>query len=155
MFGVLPPGVRIGESFSDFTETTLLTPAPIKCWPATFGDIAAKVINKENVKKDQAGVLVANGGAGRISLELLRNCSNLDIVHADPSQEHYNVLSSLLNNSSLEWDQPLEGRIVERRTYELGVKEKDEALLSDKGNKISFKQSTFGKQIFIDIWICF
>ena len=104
------------------------------------------MINNESVKKDKARVLVANGGAGRISLELLRNCSNLDIDHADPSQDHFNVLSTLLDNSSLEWDQPLEGRIVERRKYDLGVKAK--TLLEEKGNQISFRQSTIGIQRF-------
>ena len=45
MFGVLPPGVKTGESYSDFTDSTLLTPAPITCWPATLGTLAADIIN--------------------------------------------------------------------------------------------------------------
>ena len=91
--------------------------------------------------------------AGRISLELLRNCINLDIDHADASRDHFNVLSSLLDRSSLEWNQPLEGRIVERRKYELGANAK--TLLQDKGNNISFKQSTIGKAIHILCLCCY
>ena len=45
MFGVLPTGVRISESYSDFTEPTLLKPGPVPCWPASLGSISASVIN--------------------------------------------------------------------------------------------------------------
>ena len=62
MFGVLPPGVRISESFSDFTSSTLLQPPPVSCWPASLGTIAATVINnyKDPTRHDQSEVLRTN-----------------------------------------------------------------------------------------------
>ena len=68
MFGVLPPGVKISESFSDFEEPTLLSPAPIKCWPATLGNIAAEVIRDNVVTSGghSQETLVISSGAGRI-----------------------------------------------------------------------------------------
>ena len=58
MFGVLPPGVRISESYSDFTQPTLLRPGPVSCWPATLGSIAASVINNnQEPGREGAGLL--------------------------------------------------------------------------------------------------
>ena len=73
MFGVLPQGVRISESFSDFEEPTLLQPSPIPCWPSTLGSLSAGVIRGQGARSK---VLVTSQGAGGITLELLRGCRN-------------------------------------------------------------------------------
>ena len=46
MFGVLPPGVRVSENFSAYTEPTLLRPAPVPCWPQTLGTLAAQLVRE-------------------------------------------------------------------------------------------------------------
>ena len=148
MFGILPPGVRISESYSDFNEETLLTPAPIQCWPSILGSLASEAIKENVVKKLQEDkvirVLVCNGGAGRISLELLRNCSNVDITHASQSRS-YNLLDQLLDEGSLQWQQPEEGQIAETRTYKLEDGESRQSLLECKNNKVNFMNADIGK----------
>ena len=150
MFGILPPGVRISESYSDFTEETLLTPAPIQCWPSVLGNLASEAI-KENVANESdehvIKVLVCNGGAGRISLELLRNCSNLDITHVSQSRS-YNLLEQLLDEGCLQWQQPVEGKIAETRTYKLMEAESRQSLLDCKNNKINFLNTDIGRVYF-------
>ena len=91
MFGILPQGVRITESFQDFEKAVLLEPKPIKNWPERFGKLASMALNKglcEGADKKKT-VLVANGGAGRITLELLRACEDLEIKHADDTAVHF------------------------------------------------------------------
>ena len=82
MFGVLPPGVKISESFSEFHEQTLLQPRPIACWPSTLGSLAAGVIRDQEIR---GKVLVTSQGAGRLSLELLRGCRDLEVTHVSPA----------------------------------------------------------------------
>ena len=92
-------------------------------------------------------MLVCNGGAGRISLELLRNCDNLDLTQTETSQHHYHVLRTLLEDSVLTWKQPLEGQIVETREYRLSNSERDGALLEKKRNNIKLTHSNIGKNL--------
>ena len=140
MFGVLPPGVRISESFSEFQESTLLQPSPIPCWPATFGSLAAGVIRGQEARSK---VLVTSQEAGRITLELLRGCSNLDIVHVSPGLAN---MTQLLSSGSLTWEQPLEGRITEQREFRLTEEEREEgALLGAKNNTVQWIRAQLGK----------
>ena len=144
MFGVLPAGVRISESFSAFTDSTLLSPAPISCWPATMGQLAANIINN-NSNTGRKKVMVCGGGAGRTGLELLRNCSDLELEHVDHSPDHYRVLQDLLDQGSVSWRQPLEGRISEERTFRLEDSESQTSLLAERNNTLSCLLSTTGR----------
>ena len=149
MFGVLPPGVRISESYSDFTEATLLSPPPVRCWPAIMGELAANIINNNSNKTggDRRKVLVCGGGAGRTGLELLRNCINLELDHVDQSPEHHHILKDLLDQGSISWRQPLEGRISEERRFQLEGGESQTSLLADRNNTLSCLLSTTGNTI--------
>ena len=150
MFGVLPAGVRISESFSHFTDSTLLTPAPVTCWPATMGQLAANIINNNsNNNSDNARkkVMVCGGGAGRTGLELLRNCSSLELDHVDHSPEHYHLLQDLLAQGSLTWRQPLEGRISEERRFQLEESESETSLLAERNNTLSCLLSSTGRVV--------
>ena len=147
MFGVLPAGVRISESFSHFTDSTLLTPAPVTCWPATMGQLAANIINNNsnnNINNARKKVMVCGGGAGRTGLELLRNCSSLELDHMDHSPEHYHLLQDLLAQGSLTWRQPLEGRISEERRFQLEESESETSLLAERNNTLSCLLATTG-----------
>ena len=145
MFGVLPAGVRISESFSAFTDSTLLRPAPVSCWPATMGQLAANIINNNNNNTGRKKVLVYGGGAGRTGLELLRNCSDLELDHVDHSPDHYRVLQDLLEQGSVSWRQPLEGRISEERTFRLEDSESQTFLLAERNNTLSCLLSSTGR----------
>ena len=147
MFGVLPAGVRISESFSPFTDSTLLSPAPISCWPATMGQLAANIINSNNSNNVRKKVLVCGGGAGRTGLELLRNCSDLELDHVDHSPDHYRVLQDLLDQGSVSWRQPLEGRISEERTFRLEDSESQTSLLAERNNTLSCLLSSTGRVV--------
>ena len=149
MFGVLPPGVRTSESYSDFTESTLLSPAPVRCWPAIMGELAANIINNNNNNntRDRRKVMVCGGGAGRTGLEVLRNCNNLELDHVDHSPEHHHILQDLLDQGSISWRQPLEGRISEERRFQLEGGESRTTLLADRNNTLSCLLSTIGNTI--------
>ena len=140
MFGVLPQGVRISESFSDFEETTLLQPSPIPCWPSTLGSLSAGVIRGQGARSK---VLVTSQGAGGITLELLRGCSHLEVVHVSPGLAD---MAQLLSTGQLDWEQPLEGRITEQREFRLTQEERGEgALLSAKHNTVQWIRAQLGK----------
>ena len=148
MFGVLPAGVRISESFSAFTDSTLLSPAPVSCWPATMGQLAANIINSNsnnNSNNVRMKVMVYGGGAGRTGLELLRNCSDMELDHVDHSPDHYRVLKDLLDQGSVSWRQPLEGRISEERTFRLEDSESQTSLLAERNNTLSCLLSSTGR----------
>eukprot|EP00092_Neocalanus_flemingeri_P038322 GFUD01041721.1.p1 GENE.GFUD01041721.1~~GFUD01041721.1.p1 ORF type:complete len:489 (+),score=124.43 GFUD01041721.1:77-1543(+) len=139
MFGILPAGVKITEHFDDFNDESLLEPKPVKNWPKLFGKLASAAI-KNNVQKDttSSNVLVVNGGAGRSTLELLRSCDNLLIDHADSSTDHVRVLDSLLKESRISWDQPIEGKIVKKMSFALEAEESVKDLVGNKGNSVSY-----------------
>ena len=145
MFGVLPPGVRTSESYSDFTESTLLSPAPVRCWPAIMGELAANIINNTNTTGERRKVMVCGGGAGRTGLEVLRNCTNLELDHVDHSPEHHHILQDLLDRGFISWRQPLEGRISEERRFQLEDGESQTTLLAERNNTLSCLLSTIGK----------
>ena len=145
MFGVLPPGVRISEGFSEFQESTLLTPSPIPCWPATLGNLAASVIRSEvqgsRGPGERSKVLVVTPGAGRVSLELVRSCGELELTHVSPALVD---MADLLASGNLRWEQPVEGRISEEREFRLADTETREALLSDKNNSVEWIRARLG-----------
>ena len=141
MFGILPAGVRIAEHFDDFNDDTLLEPKPIKNWPKKFGKLASAAIKKHLENDTETKLLIVNGGAGRTTLELLRSCDNLLIDHAESSGDHVRVLESLLKHSKIDWDQPVEGKIVKKMGFSLETAESAEHLLSMKGNTVSYIQA--------------
>ena len=137
MFGILPPGVRITEHFDNFNDETLVKPKPVQNWPKEFGKLASGAINK-HLKFDgsKRKILIVNGGAGRTTLEILRNCDNLEIVHSESSAEHGQVLDSLLKQSHIEWEQPVEGNICKKMQFSLDTSA--ENIISKKGNKVAY-----------------
>ena len=139
MFGVLPPGVKISESFSEFHEPTLLQPRPIACWPSTLGSLAAGVIRGQEIR---GKVLVTSQGAGRLSLELLRGCRDLEVTHVSPALAD---MAGLLSSGKLAWEQPVEGRITEHREFRLTEEETGEgALLQAKNNTVQWIRAQLG-----------
>ena len=139
MFGVLPPGVKISESFSEFQEATLLQPSPIPCWPATLGSLASGVIKDQEIR---GKVLVTSQGAGRISLELLRGCRDLEMVTVSPGLAD---MAGLLSTGMIAWEQPVEGRITEQREFRLGEGEAGVgALLEAKNNTVQWIRAQLG-----------
>ena len=142
MFGILPVGVKITEHFDDFNDETLLEPKPVKNWPKLFGKLASTTI-KKNVQHDikKTNVLVVNGGAGRSTLEILRSCDNLLIDHSDSSADHVRVLDSLLKDSRISWDQPIEGQIFKKKSFTLEAEESADDLVGNKGNAVSYIQA--------------
>ena len=66
-------GQQISEHFTSWKEPTLLAKKPIPNWPEQFGQLAAEAINQEGLAGG-VKLLVAHGGVGRTTLELLRNC---------------------------------------------------------------------------------
>jgi len=142
MFGILPPGVRIAEHFDNFNDETLVEPKPVENWPTEFGKLASNTINKQaNNFTNKNRVLIVNGGAGRATLEILRNCDDLEIVHTEASADHVRVLDTLLKHSKIEWDQPVEGKIFKKMKFTLESDESAEILVSKKGNTISYIQA--------------
>ena len=140
MFGILPAGVRITEHFDNFDDETLVEPKPVKNWPKEFGKLASNAINK-HIKYDgsKGKILVVNGGAGRTTLQILQNCSNLELVHSDCSADHVFVLDSLLKQSQIEWDQPVEGNICKKMQFSLD--KSAENILGKKGNTVAYIQA--------------
>ena len=121
----------------------------VRCWPAIMGELAANIINNTTTATTREGrkVMVFGGGAGRTGLELLRNCSNVELDHVDQSPDHYHVLQDLLGQGSVAWRQPLEGRISEERTFQLEGGETQTTLLADRNNTLSCLLSTIGNTI--------
>ena len=139
MFGVLPPGVKISESFSEFQEPTLLQPSPIPCWPHTLGSLAAGVIRSQEAG---AKVLVVSQEGGRVSLEILRGCRDLEMTAVSPGLAD---MAELLRTGVLAWEQPVEGRITETREFSLdGEEERGEGLLGDKNNTVQWIKAQLG-----------
>ena len=103
------------------------------------------LVNMNVLTRPRRQVLVCGGGAGRSSLELLRGCHNLDLVHSDHSAEHYSLLQQLLDQGQLVWRQPLEGQISQQREFKLAESETKTCLLSEKNNSLTCLHSTIGK----------
>ena len=101
--------------------------------------------NMNVLTRPRRQVLVCGGGAGRSSLELLRGCHNLDLIHSDHSEEHYSLLQQLLDQGRLVWRQPLEGQISQQREFKLAESETKTCLLSEKNNSLTCLHSTIGK----------
>jgi SAM-dependent methyltransferase len=127
-------GKQMSEHYTDFTDQTLVDQKPVKNWPCLFGQKCADVIKNEFPSNEVVQVLVVNGGVGRTTLELLRNCTNLQIDHTDQSKINFDVLETLLSESKIQWHQQLEGLIVELNEFQLD----ETRLLSEKNNSITF-----------------
>ena len=142
MIGV-PAGVRISEHFDNFVEDVLLEPKPVQNWPSEFGKLASQVINARTEKTlSKTKGLMVNGGPGRSTLELLRDCQNLHIDHLDPSADHVFILDDLLKSNKIQWDQPIEGKISKKMNFELESGESGQSLLDTRGNVIVAAQSS-------------
>ena len=127
-------GKQMSEHFTDFTDQTLVDQKPVENWPCLFGQKSSSVIKNEFRSNQIVHLLVVNGGVGRTTLELLRNCENLKIDHSDQSQINFDVLETLLAESQIQWHQQVEGLIVELEEYQLG----ETRLLSEKNNSVTF-----------------
>ena len=90
-------------------------------------------------------VLFWNGGAGRTTLEVLRTCNNLEVVHCDQSPQHYSILQQLLDSRQISWRQPIEGQISEDRQFKLEDSESRSSLLSERNNTVTFLCSALGR----------
>ena len=65
------------------------------------------------------------------------------MTQASPSRS-YALLATLLDSGRLEWEQPVEGRLVEARTFSLEPGESRQSLLQLRNNDISFLQADIG-----------
>lgn len=135
---------HITENYSEFTANSLVEKKPIQNWPATLGEKSVRVINREsNGGAKPLKVMVAYGGTGRATLEILRNCRNLSIDHTDVTANTLQVLERLLDDSALQWLQQTEGTLTEALQYCLQQGETKETLLSGKGNTINYFQADY------------
>jgi len=139
-------GISIGkqttEHFTDFTDVTLVQRKPIKNWPERFGQLAADQINQES-HNGKVKVLVAHGGVGRSTLELLKNCQDLNIDYTDTTANSLQVLEHLLEYSKIQWYQQVEGNLVELRDFHMKDIETSDRILKEKGNSISYWQADY------------
>jgi len=135
-------GQQMSEHFTDFTDTTLLTKKPISNWPRQFGQLAAEMINQDGMA-GKIKVLVAHGGVGRATLELLRNCQDIAIDHTDTSANSLQVLGHLLEHGRVQWYQQLEGNLMELLEYHLPGGETRDLLLTDPGNTVAYWQADY------------
>lgn len=141
-FEDLDLGKELSQHYTDFHDETLLDKVPVGNWPKVFGQESAKVLIAEGLSRPTK-VLVLNGGAGRSTLELLRNCSNLKIDHTDPEGPVLDVLETLLLKSRIRWLQRVEGLIADHKEFHIEETRAD--LLDSKDNAICFKK-------FEDCW---
>ncbi|XP_065662407.1 uncharacterized protein LOC136084936 isoform X1 [Hydra vulgaris] len=146
MFDNLVIGEKLTEHYTDFNGETLVEKKPVLNWPYILGSKTAEIIN-QNIRKyhqeNKLKILVAYGGAGRATLEILRNCSNLEIDFTDKTANNLQLLESLLRDSSISWFQKLEGEITESKSYHLEPNECGKKLLEEKNNTISFFQADY------------
>ena len=68
------------------------------------------------------------------------------VTQASPSRS-YALLATLLDSGRLEWEQPVEGRLVEARTFSLEPGESRQSLLQLRNNDISFLQADIGARV--------
>jgi len=134
-------GSFITEHYSNFEHQTLIDKQPVQNWPQTFGQMAAEYIHREPSKEINRNVLVVNGGPGRATIEILRNCRSLKIDHTDASANKLQVLETLLTDSKIQWNQKLEGSISQHHAF--NIPEKYDALLSDMGNEVAYWQADY------------
>lgn len=130
-------GKQMTEQFTDFSDETLIDKKPIPNWPCQLGLKASEIIRESGTRESgEFKVLVAHGGVGRTTLELMRHCSNLRIDHSDRIES--GVLKSLLDQSRIQWHQQLEGSIVELKEFNLDETESGKSLLTEKNNSVTF-----------------
>ena len=79
-----------------------------------------------------------------MTLEVLRSCNNLAVVHCDQSPQHYDLLRQLLHSREITWSQPREGQISEVREFKLEAGECEASLLTDKNNSLLCVCSSLG-----------
>lgn len=135
-------GKQISEHFTNFKDVTLLAKKPIANWPEKFGQLAAETINQEGLT-GRVKVLVAHGGVGRTTLEVLRNCQDLAIDHTDSTANRLQVLEQLLEQGRVQWYQQLEGNLVGLCEHHLPAGETKEQLLTERGNSLSYWQADY------------
>ena len=68
------------------------------------------------------------------------------VTQASPSRSCA-LLATLLDTGHLEWEQPVEGRLVEARTFSLEPGECRQSLLQTRNNDITFLQSDIGARL--------
>ena len=68
------------------------------------------------------------------------------VTQASPSRSHA-LLATLLDTGRLEWEQPVEGRLVEARTFSLEPGESRQSLLQLRNNDITFLQADIGARV--------
>nr|XP_012557475.2 uncharacterized protein LOC100215679 [Hydra vulgaris]XP_047133732.1 uncharacterized protein LOC100215679 [Hydra vulgaris]XP_047133733.1 uncharacterized protein LOC100215679 [Hydra vulgaris]XP_047133734.1 uncharacterized protein LOC100215679 [Hydra vulgaris] len=146
MFDNLVIGEKLTEHYTDFNGETLVKKKPVLNWPYILGNKTAELINqniRKNNQESKLKILIAYGGAGRVTLEILRNCSNLEIEFTDKTANNLQLLESLLRDSSVSWFQKLEGEITESKSYHLEPTECEKKLLDEKNNTILFFQADY------------
>jgi hypothetical protein len=149
-------GKQISEHYTDFKEEVLITEEkPVRNWPQLFGEIAAKYVQEWQRKSNTgaaagdntAKILVAHGGVGRSTLEILRKCEKVTIDHTDPTANTMQVLDALLEKGRVQWYQQVEGLISELTEFQLDEGENQMSagnstsnLLSGRGNAVTYHQ---------------
>ena len=86
-------GKRVTEDFTNFTQKVPMVPKPIKNWPSVFGKIAAEqILNFQKTKEGKCKVFMAHAGTGRITIEIMKKCKNLEVHHSDITANLVQVL---------------------------------------------------------------
>eukprot|EP01062_Namystynia_karyoxenos_P015652 TRINITY_DN1568_c0_g1_i1.p1 TRINITY_DN1568_c0_g1~~TRINITY_DN1568_c0_g1_i1.p1 ORF type:complete len:1371 (+),score=475.37 TRINITY_DN1568_c0_g1_i1:150-4262(+) len=108
-------GPVVSEHFAPSPPKVAAAPSPVPNWPAWFGEYAAEQINA--LSADAKRVLVVNGGAGRISLEILKRCPGIRMHHSDPTAALVRVLENLAESGRIQWQHQAEGEIEELNEF--------------------------------------
>ena len=146
MFDNLVIGQKLTEHYTHFDAVTLVEKKPVPNWPFILGIKAATFINENLRQQNDAKklkILLVYGGAGRTALEILRNCSDVDIEFTDKTANNLQLLEALLKDSSINWFQKLEGEITEPKSFHLESNEHGSKLLEERNNTILFWQSDY------------
>lgn len=140
MFDEVKTTCHITENYSDFLDETLVANKPVPNWPKLLGELCSDLMNKEFEEKPFK-IFVAYGGVGRVTLEILRKCKNVQIDHSDVTANKLQVLQHLLKESKIQWYQQVEGNIIKAMDFSL-VKPVN-SLLADKGNTVAYWQADY------------
>ena len=135
-------GRQISEHFTQWTDSVATQKKPVENWPERLGQMAADQINSE-AARGRLKVLVAHGGTGRLALEILRGCQDLDIDYTDSTANNLQVLEQLLESRKIQWYQVVEGTLNELLEYRLSEYETRDRLLKEKENTIAYWQADY------------
>jgi 5-histidylcysteine sulfoxide synthase len=137
-------GRQITEHFTHFKDNVFIQKKPVENWPERLGQMAAEQINNEAPgARGKLKVLVAYGGTGRLALEILRGCQDVDIDYTDSTANNLQVLEQLLENRKIQWYQVVEGKLSELLEYKLTEYETKDRLLKEKENTIAYWQADY------------